>query len=158
MTQNLPATITRNDEILAQLDFKPYRNSALRRAIQFIPAPGEAQTQEITCPWGERLTAKAGDYIVSEVSAPQDRWPVERTIFERTYVEVEPGLVVKRQVTHLVPLTDFTGDPDQVVQVHTIEGVVSIRAGDFYLARGIGGEIWPYPKEKADQILERVDE
>jgi hypothetical protein len=54
----------------------------------------------------------------------------------------------------LVPLTDLTdGDEDQMVTIHTLEGVDTVRAGDFLLAKGVKGEIWPYPKEKAAEIM-----
>ncbi len=148
--------LTSQDAAIRHLNFKPYRNSAIRKAIQFTPAPAEPQSTEVVCPWGATLVARQGDYIVSELGAPEDRWPVEKRIFEQTYVELEPGTYLKRQITDLVPLTDLTGDPDQKVRVHTLEGIVTVRAGDFYLARGIEGEIWPYPKDKADSLLRPV--
>jgi len=37
--------------------------------------------------------------------------------------------------------------------VQTFEGPVTVRAGDFLLAKGVKGEIWPYPKEKAAEIM-----
>jgi hypothetical protein len=54
----------------------------------------------------------------------------------------------------LVPLTDVTnGDEDQMVTVHTLEGTETVRAGDFLLAKGPKGEIWPYPKAKAEKMM-----
>jgi hypothetical protein len=51
-------------------------------------------------------------------------------------------------------MTDVThGDADQLVTVETLEGPETVRAGDFYLAKGIRGEIWPYPKEKVDDVM-----
>ena len=59
----------------------------------------------------------------------------------------------------LAPLVDATdGDPNVEVTVETLEGLVSVRAGDFYLARGVQGEIWPYPKEKIGTVMELVEE
>ncbi|HRQ42543.1 MAG TPA: hypothetical protein PLD25_31900 [Chloroflexota bacterium] len=149
--------IRAGDEIIQRLPFKPYRNSIERRAVQFLPGPNEPQTTNIQTPWGETLMCKYGDYIVSEMSAPKDRWPVDREIFEASYLEVQPGSYVKRPLTYLVPLVDVTGNPNQQVVVRTMEGDVTVRAGDFYLARGIKGEIWPYPKDKADTSLILAD-
>ena len=149
--------LTSDDEKIKRLHFKPFRNSMERRAVQFMPGPNEPQTTNIQTPWGETLVCKAGDFIVNEMTTPTDRWPVDREIFENSYIEVSPGLFVKRPLTYLVPLVDVTGDPEQMVTVHTLEGAVTVRSGDFYLARGLKGEIWPYPREKADNSLIPVD-
>ncbi len=149
--------IRAGDDILQNLPFKPYRNSIERRAVQFLPGPNEPQTTNIQTPWGETLLCKYGDYIVSEMNVPKDRWPVDREIFEASYLEIQAGSYVKRPLTYLAPLVDVTGDPNHQVVIHTLEGVVTVRAGDFYLARGIKGEIWPYPKDKADTSLIPVD-
>ena len=145
------------DEIMQHLRFRPYRNSMERRAVQFLPGPNEPQITNIQTPWGETLLCKHGDYIVNEMNTPKDRWPVDKEIFESSYLEVRPGSYVKRPLTYLVPLIDVTNDPHQQVLVHTMEGDVTVRAGDFYLARGIKGEIWPYPKDKADTSLIPAD-
>lgn len=149
--------IRAGDEIIQRLPFKPYRNSIERRAVQFLPGPNEPQTTNIQTPWGETLLCKYGDYIVSEMSAPKDRWPVDREIFEASYLEVGPGSYVKRPLTYLTPLAEVTGDPNQQVIIYTLEGRVTVRAGDFFLARGIQGEIWPYPKDKAETSLISAD-
>lgn len=146
-----------DDPIIERLAFKSYRNSAERRAIQFLPGPNEPQSTNIQTPWGETLVCHSGDYIVNEMGATNDRWPVARDIFEDSYVKLGNGVYVKRPLTHLVPLVDVTHDPNQMVNVHTLEGDVNVRAGDFYLARGIQGEIWPYPKDKADTTLVLVE-
>jgi hypothetical protein len=58
----------------------------------------------------------------------------------------------------LVPLTDFTGgDESQQVTVVTLEGSETVPAGDFYLAKGVKGEIWPYPKEKVKDVMMPVE-
>jgi hypothetical protein len=44
-----------------------------------------------------------------------------------------------------------------MVTVETMEGPVTVRAGDFYLAKGVQGEIWPYPKEKVENALVPAD-
>jgi len=150
-----PVLITSQDPIIKMLDFKPYRSTVERRVERFMPEPGTPQDIEIATPWGEFLTANAGDYLVSELGTPPvDRWPVEARIFEKTYMITNPGYCVKNALTYLVPLVDaIGGDVDQEVVVETLEGLVSVRAGDFYLALGVEGEIWPYPKGKVETIM-----
>jgi hypothetical protein len=128
-----------------------------RRVVPFIPEDGQPQTMEVSTPWGSKLTAKKGDLLVSELDKPDDIWPIDARIFDETYLIIAPGLCVKRAITLLVPLTDVTdGDEDQMVIVHALEGSETVRAGDFFLAKGIKGEIWPYPKEKAAKIMKPV--
>lgn len=148
-----PLRLTPNDEILQRLPFKPYRSTVERRFERFFPAAGQPQTMDVTTPWGETLTAKAGDYLVSEANAPDDIWPVDAEIFESTYLITRPGHCVKQAVTLLVPLVEVTGDPDRLVTIETMEGEETVRAGDFYLARGVKGELWAYPKEKVGTIM-----
>ena len=149
-----PFLITSQDPILKTLKFKPFLNSEERRVEQFLPAPDQPQTIEVRTPWGADLTAKKGDYLVSDLNKPEDRWPVDREIFENTYLITRPGFCMKNAVTELVPLVDLTnGNPDQMVTVETMEGPETVRAGDFYLARGIKGEIWPYPAQRMTGTL-----
>ena len=150
---NDPLVITSEDSILNSLPFKPYRSKVERRVIPFIPAPGESQSMDIKTPWGTVLTAISGDFLVSEVDTPNDFWPIKPDIFEDSYVLLRPGYCVKKAITLLTPLTDITGDPDMLVTVVTLEGAETVRAGDFYLAKGIKGEVWPYPKEKIEQVM-----
>jgi hypothetical protein len=145
--------ITSKDPILDALDFKPYRSKVERRVVPFFPGPHEPQTMEINTPWGTRLTARKGDLLISEVETPEDYWAIDPVIFDESYVITRPGYCVKKAVTLLVPLTDVTGDPDRLVKVVTLEGDETVRAGDFYLAKGIKGEIWPYPKEKIKDVM-----
>jgi hypothetical protein len=154
MHMNDPITITSSDAILERLHFKPYRSKVERRVIPFMPAPGEAQSMEIKTPWGTVLTARSGDFLISEIEKPYDYWPINAQIFEESYVIIRPGYCVKKAITWLTPLTDIThGDPDALVRVETLEGPITVRAGDFYLAKGIKGEVWPYPKEKIAQVM-----
>ncbi len=139
--------------MLEQMQFRPYRQAVERQAFQFSPTSDEEQTLAIVTPWGETLLAKNGDYIVNELDTPKDRWPVERTIFENSYMAVRPGYYVKSALTHLASFDAIINHGDQRIIVHTLEGIVTIWAKDFYLARGIQGEIWPYPKDKADKSL-----
>ena len=156
-TKNL---LTSNDPILKSLNFKPYRSVVERRVEHFLPPPNQPQDVEIKTPWGEYLTANAGDYLVSELdTSPNDQWPVESKIFEATYVQTSPGHCVKSALTMLVPLVDaVNGDTDAEVTIETLEGLVSVRAGDFYLALGVQGEIWPYPKEKIGKTIALVED
>jgi hypothetical protein len=156
---NDPIPITSDDSILQTLDFKPYRNIVERRVTVFEPAKGEPQTMEVNTPWGTQLTAKPGDMLVSEVDSPEDVWPVEPKIFDESYIIIRPGFCIKRAITWLVPLTDITrGEEDQLVTVETLEGPETVRAGDFYLAKGVKGEIWPYPKEKVSEVMIPADD
>ena len=150
--------ITSKDSILETLNFKPYRSKVERRVIPFVPGPDEPQTMEINTPWGTQLTARRGDFLVSEVDTPSDFWAIDPVIFEESYVILRPGYCVKKAVTLLVPLTDITkGDPARMVTIISLEGKETVRAGDFWLAKGIKGEIWPYPKEKIKDVMEPAD-
>jgi hypothetical protein len=148
-----PVVIKSDDPILNSLNFKPHRNIDKRRVVPFAPADHEPQTMEVLTPWGARLTVKKGDMLVSEVDTPDDVWPVDADIFDKTYIIVGPGFCIKSAVTMLAPLTDLTqGDQDQLVVVHSLEGIQTVRAGDFFLAKGVEGEIWPFPKHKAAEV------
>jgi hypothetical protein len=155
MTKTL--VITSDDPVLERLKFKPYRSTVERRVIPFFPAPGEPESMQIKTPWGTELTAQRGDFLVSEIDKPYDYWPIDPVIFEESYVISRPGYCVKKAVTLLVPLTDVTGDPDRQVTVETLEGAVTVRAGDFYLAKGVKGEIWPYPRDKVASVLAPIE-
>lgn len=148
-----PLLITSDDPILKTLHFRPYRSTVERRVVPFLPDPGEPQTMKISTPWGAQLTAHKGDFLVSEFDAPNDYWPIDPVIFEESYMMTRPGYCIKKGITLLCPLTDLTGDPRREVTLATLEGNVTIRAGDFYLARGIRGEIWPYPKDKVEDVM-----
>lgn len=154
-----PLVITSDDSILRTLGFKPYRNIVERRVTVFEPAKGEPQTMEMNTPWGTQLTAKRGDMLVSEVDKPDDAWPVDPRIFDESYLIIRPGFCIKRAITWLVPMTELThGDEDRMVTVETLEGPETVRAGDFYLAKGVKGEVWPYPKEKVKEVLIPADD
>lgn len=100
------------------------------------------------------MTAHKGDFLVSEIAAPNDFWSIDAVIFEESYVMTRPGFCVKKAITLLVPLTDLTGgNPDRQVTVNTMEGPETVRAGDFFLAKGVRGEIWPYPQEKIADVM-----
>jgi hypothetical protein len=149
-----PISLTSQDPLLRVLDFKPYRSIVERRVIAFEPTKDQSQTMEVSTPWGTQLTVKKGDMLVSEKDTPDDVWPVDSKIFDESYIITRPGFCVKRAITLLVPLLDVThGDADQLVTIETLEGSETVRAGDFYLAKGVQGEIWPYPKEKVDDVM-----
>lgn len=152
-----PLVITSSASVLKTLNFKPYRNKVERRVVPFFPSPNESQTMEINTPWGTQLTARKGDFLVSEIETPDDYWSVDPVIFEESYDIVRPGYCVKKAVTLLVPLTEITHDPDRLVTVITLEGEETVRAGDFYLAKGVKGEVWPYPKEKIKTVLTPIE-
>jgi hypothetical protein len=149
-----PIVITSDDPILRSLNFKPFRNKVERRVIPFFPADGEPQVMEVKTPWGAVLTANKGDFLVSEIDTPDDFWPINPVIFDDSYIITRPGYCAKSAITLLAPLVDLTaGDPDQMVTVVSLEGPQTVRAGDFFLAKGIKGEVWPYPKGKVDEVM-----
>ena len=150
---NRTLTITSDDSILQTLPFKPFRSKVERRVIPFMPSPDEKQAIDIKTPWGAVLTAKSGDFLISEVDTPNDYWPIDAQIFEDSYILIRPGYCIKKAITLLVPLTEITHDPNAMVSVVTNEGTVTVRSDDFYLAKGIKGEVWPYPKEKIEQVM-----
>ena len=152
-----PIVISSDDAILRTLNFRPYRSKVERRVIPFLPPPGEPQSMEVSTPWGAQLTAKYGDFLVSEVDTPSDYWPIDPEIFEESYVIIRPGYCVKKALTLLVPLTDITGDPEREVTIISLEGPETVKAGDFYLAKGIKGEVWPYPKAKVADVMLPAD-
>ena len=153
-----PLTITSNDPILAKLPFKPYRAAMERRMVPFLPDEGQPQTRIIETRSGRVLTVKRGDFLVSEMDTPQFVWPVDAAIFEASYEVVRPGVCVKRAISWLAPLTELTdGDPDREVTVVSLEGANTVRAGDYYLARGVAGEIWAYDAKKVGIIMKPVE-
>lgn len=151
---NSPIVVTSDDPILRSLNFKPYRSKVERRVVPFVPTPDEPQTMEVNTPWGQQLIARRGDLLVSEVDQPHDFWPVNPLIFDDSYILTRPGYCAKKAITLLVPMVDLThGDPEQSVTVVSLEGAETVKAGDFYLAKGIKGELWAYPKEKINDVM-----
>lgn len=156
MSKNIE--LTSLNPILDRLNFKAYQSTVERRFKRFTPGPGEPDRMDVPTPWGESLTAKAGDYLVSEMDSPEDSWPVDAEVFENSYEIIRPGVCLKKALTELVPLVDVTeGNEDEMVTVYTLEGPETVRAGDFYLARGIYGEIWTYPKDKVQNVMKPAD-
>ena len=148
--------IAPGDARIKDLVFGQYRCTQTRKAVQFLPEPHEPQQMKVQTPWGATLELTAGDYLVSEMDRPEDQWPVEQGIFEDTYEQVAPEVFRKKAITWLIPLTDIIPDPEQAVVVETLEGNVEVKAGDFYLAKGVKGEIWPYPAEEVRSDMEQI--
>ena len=146
------------DPIIDKLNFKSYISAIERRFERFLPGPEEPKSKEIPTPRGDALTATAGDYLVSEIDVPDDRWSVHPEIFEESYEVVRPGGCVKTVITNLVHLVDVTeGDSDQLVTVYTLEDPETVWAGEFCLVMwGIQNEIWTYAKDKCEKAR-RVD-
>ncbi|MBI5936109.1 MAG: hypothetical protein HY867_20585 [Chloroflexi bacterium] len=153
-----PLIITSNDLILEKLPFKPYRAARERRMIPFLPEEGQPQTRVIETRSGRVLTVKRGDILISEMDTPEFVWPVDAAIFEASYEVIRPGVCIKRAISWLAPLTELTdGDPDREVTVVSLEGTNTVRAGDYYLAKGVAGEIWAYDAKKVGKIMKPVE-
>ncbi len=153
-----PIVIRSDDPILNKLHFVPYRNMVQRQVRVFAPGEDEPQTMEVTTPWGAKLMVTSGDLLVNEIDKPNDVWPVAAQIFDETYLITSPGYCIKKAVTLLAPLVELTGgDEDQLVTVQSLEGDETVRAGDFYLAKGVKGEIWAYPKQKVTEMMRPVE-
>ncbi len=97
-----------------------------------------AESQEVKTPWGATLTGKRGDYVVFDAAKPEDRWVVERTIFDATYEQAAPDRFRKKATVQALAMSE-------PFQVETLEGVVDGAAGD-YLARGAKGEYYVIPR------------
>ena len=70
-----------------------------------------------------------------------------RCCFFFDHVPTEPGVCIKTAPVDLIPLAEVaTG----TVIVETKEGPVTVEANDFYLARGVQGEIWPITNAKVE--------
>jgi len=91
--------LTFDDPRVKELNFRPYRSTVERVMKRFLPAPEESQETTLMTPWGEVLTLSAGDYLIGEIQAPDDRWPVKKEIFESTYIITRPGFCAKKAVT-----------------------------------------------------------
>jgi len=152
-----PIEIRADDPLIQQLAFKQYRYTTKRRAEQFLPKSGQPQTINVETRWGGVLFGKYGDFLVSEWDEPEEQWLVEKEIFEISYLEIEQGSYVKKALVDLVPLTDVTRDPDQLVTVYSLEGPLTVRAGGFYLARGVKDEIWPVSEEHIKNSMDPVE-
>ncbi|MFZ5855412.1 MAG: hypothetical protein ACOYZ6_01150 [Chloroflexota bacterium] len=153
-----PLIVKSDDPILERLHFKAYRAARERRMVPFLPEEGQPQTLVIKTRGGRILTAKRGDILVSELDTPQYVWPVDPVIFEASYEVVRTGVCIKRDITWLAPLTELTdGNPDREVTVVSLEGASTVRAGDYYLAKGVAGEIWAYDAKKVGKIMKPVE-
>ena len=151
-----PKLIVAGDKELEGLNWKAYRQreKILRKAVQFLPGPGEEQELHLDMGDGVSLVAKEGDYLVSPLEQPEYRWPVDERIFLESYVQVDDDTYYKDAITYLVPLEDLVdSDVDQLVTVRTLEGDETLRAGDFYLAKGVKEDIWPIPKVVSGILL-----
>jgi hypothetical protein len=85
-------------------------------------------------------------------------WPVNQNIFKDTYIITRPGYCIKSSLTYLAPLVELTGgDPDQVVVIQTLEGPETVRAGDYHLARGPKGELYPFPNHKVGTVVKPAE-
>ncbi len=107
------------------------------------PVKAELATKPccIKTSWGAELYAETGKhYIVSSIDNPEDRWVVEKEIFEKTYIPA----TWKKSATVLAYKAEVSGE------ISTLEGVVEYEAG-FYICKGVNGEEWPVPPEEFEK-------
>jgi hypothetical protein len=149
-------TILPDDPRLNTVNFRTYRNIVEREVKRFLPKLDEPQKMVLPTPLGD-LTISAGDYLVREVDGER-YWPVNQNIFKDTYTITRPGYCIKSSLTYLAPLVELTGgDPDQVVVIQTLEGPETVRAGDYHLARGPKGELYPFPNHKVGTVVKPAE-
>lgn len=148
--------IQSDDPILDRLSFVTYRYRPrpVRQAAQFLPRPDQPQTITLTQPNGLKLTAERGDYLVNALGSMHHRWPVRKDIFEQSYRAIRPGYYVKHATVELLPLTQLTEEnPDQRITIVSIEGEETVRAGDYYLARGVNKELWVVTRKSIGKTI-----
>lgn len=97
---------------------------------------------------GGSLRYLAGEHYI--VTSGADRFPVKRSIFERTYARQPDGSYQKRTD---VRLRYFTLPCPAVVL--TAEGPQRARAGD-WIIEGVEGEVWPVPANSAPKKYQRA--
>lgn len=151
-----PYYLSSDSPILKEIPFRKVRYHQIRHAYQFLPGPSAPQEMVIHTSWGGELTAQAGDFIVHPLDDPDNLWPVSKDIFLETYQAVGSGAFQKKSVTEIIALDQITQDPDRLVIVKSLEGDLKVRSGDFYLARGSQGEIWPIPIKSCDAIISEI--
>ncbi|MBZ0294602.1 MAG: hypothetical protein K8L99_18705 [Anaerolineae bacterium] len=115
---------------------------------------------------GDVITGNPGDYVC--VNAEDNtRWIVNGDIFRRTYAPdaIDTLKIRMGTVQHKLLLQGFK--PYRKYQVtwakrlvlpmtvHTLEGDVHARAGD-YLCMGLDGDQWPQPAARFERLYEQV--
>ena len=151
--------ITSESPILSSLHFVPVQSPIEHRVVPFLPGSDEPETTGITTPWGETLTARKGDFLVSEMDTPDIYWPVDPVVFGEMYTITRPGFASLKTSTHLVPLSDLTGgDPNQDVTIQSFTGPQTARAGGYYLARNTERKLWFIPNGEAIRYLGIAEE
>ena len=97
----------------------------------------------IETPRGD-LRYQAGKHYIVHYG-PGDRAPVNRRVFEQTYVRREDGLYRKRTDLRLRYFT-----LPYAVVVDTLEGPEMAAAGD-WIVKGGAGELWPMAAEDGER-------
>lgn len=147
-----------SDKLRAQ-GFQPYRKTAITYARQMT------QPFRVRLRNGDVLSGAAGDYVAYS-PGDDERWIVQRDIFEQTYAPkardasvpdaIHRGLLTrgfrpysKHQITWARKLT-------RPARVRTLEGEVHAETGD-YLCVGPQGEMWPQPGARFEAVYQRVE-
>ncbi len=154
--------MTVDEAALRAQGFQPYRKTTVTFARQ-IPVQFSVVMSS-----GERLAGQPGDYICYSPHE-NNRWIVEREIFQHTYTPL-PQAEAERQQTvmprsllaqgykpYVKHQITWARRLEQPLLVRTIEGDVPAHAGD-YLCIGPAGEQWPQPAARFEAVYRRVEE
>jgi hypothetical protein len=142
---------TRDAHNVPRLDSPP--TNANWRKVR--PKPGVPVHAELATSSGKLNTSRgalayeAGQHYIVEYG-PDDRAPVRRDIFKRTYRLRDDGFYEKR--TDAV-LRYFT--LSQPVMIYSMEGPELAQPGD-WIMQGSEGELWPIAPEDAQAKYERI--
>ncbi len=64
-------------------DWTPYRPRGVQ--MRFVRVPASEKEFTFTAPWGEKMVAKPGDFIVQDPANPKDTYRVAKAAFACTY-------------------------------------------------------------------------
>jgi hypothetical protein len=141
--------------------FLPYRKTSITYARQMGRA-FRVQTRK-----GDILTGQPGDYVAYSPT-DDERWIVQRDIFEDTYREhpLDTRILALGSTHHQLVRRGFrpfskhqitwAKKLDSPMRVRTLEGDVEASQGD-YLCVGAQGEMWPQPGPRFENVYELVE-
>ena len=141
---------------LRQHGFQPYRKTTITFAKQ-MNTPFAVRLIS-----GDEIYGQPGDYACVAPGG-EDRWIVNRHIFERTYEAhllkldepAQKRLVRQGFRPYLKHQVTWAKKLDKPKIIHTLEGDVRAQAGD-YLCVGTNGEQWPQKPGRFEANYARV--